>query len=297
MSLILGRVAQLDPSMVNTDTTFLTSYKAEQYKYEDALKDSKLRKILELNNHLPNNMTYRVNSLGFRGDNWDIGTDCDVTIGSSNTWGGGNYEENIYSSIIARETNRTVYNLGYPAGTSDGTFRYAFYWLPKLQPKTVYYCMPSYKRCEIIVKDTETGNKIHKHISWGERKRKQDANQWPATDQWFYKWFENDENSLLNNLKNLMAIKQLCDSIGAELKVTRPDYITIADLPQELQLQAKSGDTHKIQGGDWPIGDIGRDFKHRGAVFQQLIAQRLLNNNDYNTELDIFKDKIYDNER
>jgi hypothetical protein len=273
----------------------LTSYKGEKYKYDDALKDSKLRKILELNNHLPNNMTYRVNSLGFRGDNWDIGTDCDVTIGSSNTWGGGNYEENIYSSVIARETNRTVYNLGYPAGTADGVFRYCFYWLPKLMPKTVYYCMPSYKRCEIIEEDSATGNKIHKHISWGERKRKQDGNQWPATDKWFYKWFENDENSLLNNLKNMMGIKQLCISIGAELKVTRPDYITIADLPQALQSQAESGDTHKIQGGEWPIGDIGRDFKHRGATFQQLLAERLLNNNDYGTELSLFKEKIYEN--
>jgi hypothetical protein len=295
MSLILGRVAQLNPEMVNTDTTFLTSYPGEKYKYDDACKDTYLRRILELNNHLPNKMTYRVNSLGFRGEDWNIGTDCDVTIGSSNTWGGGNYEENIYCSVIARETKRTVYNLGYPAGTADGVFRYCFYWLPKLMPKTVYYCMPSYKRCEIIVTDKQKDTKIHKHISWGERKRKAENNQWPTTDKWYYKWFENDENSLLNNLKNMMAIKQLCDSIGAELKVTRPGYIKLTDMPKELQEQAKSGDTYKIQGGEWPIGDIGRDLKHRGATFQKLIAQRLLEKDDYKTELDLFRKTIYEN--
>ena len=289
MSLTIGRVAQLDSSMVNTNTTFLTSNQGEKDRYEAALKEVKGRKILELNNHIPNNMTYRVNSLGFRGDDWDIGTDCDVTIGSSNTWGGGNYEENLYSSVIARETNRTVYNLGYPAGTADGTFRYAMYWLPKLMPKTVYSCWPTAERLEMI--QTKDGEKMHKHISWNERPSKIEQNRWPATDQWYFKWFENPENSLLNNLKNLMAVKQLCDSIGAEFRMTRPRYIKIEHLPKALQDQ----ETISIQGGAWPIGDIARDFKHRGAEFQRLLAERLLKTSDYDGELSLLKEKIYEN--
>jgi len=140
MSLILGKVAQSDPSVCNTESTWIPSYKYEESRYNRNLLDVKRRYILEINGHIPNNMTYRINNYGFRGDNWEIGTDCDVCIGSSNTWGGGNYEENIYPTLIAKETSRTVYNLGYPAGTADGSFRYATYWLPILKPKTVYSC-------------------------------------------------------------------------------------------------------------------------------------------------------------
>lgn len=292
MSLILGRVAQLDPSMVNTNTTFLTSYKNEEEKYNSALEDSNKRRILELNGHIPNNMSYRVNNYGFRGDDWDIGTDCDVTLGNSNTWGGGNYEENIYPTLISKQTGRTVYNLGYPAGTADGVFRYAVYWLPILKPKTVYTLFPSPKRSELIRVHKETGELYHTHWSWSERNRNVRKDLWLAKETYYWKWFSNDANSLLNNLKNMLALRQICDNIGAELRLSRSYYITMADLPEEYQQQS----TYEIQDGHWPIGDIGRDFKHRGKLFHKLISERLLSTNDYDTEVNTLTEKIYGTE-
>lgn len=290
MSLILGRPAHIDRSKINTNTTFLTSYKTEEEKYNSALEDTNKKRILELNGHIPNNMTYRVNNYGFRGDNWDIGTDCDVTMGSSDTWGGGNYEEDIYPTLIAKQTGRTVYNLGYPAGTADGVFRYAYYWLNKLKPKTVYTLFPNPKRAELILRDEASGELYHKHWSWSERKRKIRDNVWPATDPYYFKWFSTDANSLLNNLKNMLALKQICDNIGAELRLSRWNYITIADLPEEYQQQS----TYEIQGGHWPIGDIGRDFKHRGKMFHKLFTERLLSTNDYEAEVNSLNERIYE---
>ena len=290
MSLILGRPAHIDRSKINTNTTFLTSYKMEEEKYNSALEDPNKRRILELNEHIPNNMSYRVNNYGFRGDDWEIGTDCDVCVGSSNTWGGGNYEENIYPTLIAKETGRTVYNLGYPAGTADGVFRYANYWLPLLKPKTVYSMFPAPKRSELIETHKESGEDWCKHMSWSERKRKVRDDVWPVNDPFYWKWFGHDANSLLNNLKNMLALRQICDSIGAELRLSRWKYITIADLPEEYQQQ----NTYEIQGGHWPVGDIGRDFKHRGKLFQKLFAQRILSVNDYDNEVNTITERIYE---
>jgi len=291
MSLILGRVAQNDFSVCNTESTWIPSYKYEESRYERNLLDPQRRYILELNGHIPNNMTYRINNYGFRGDDWEIGTDCDVCIGSSNTWGGGNYEENIYPTLIAKETGRTVYNLGYPAGTADGTFRYATYWLPILKPKTVYSCWPGNTRSELITTIGDNDEKIHKHISWEEHKRK--SGRWPTTEEHYRGWFENPENSMLNNLKNLMATKELCDNIGAEFIVTRPTFITIDDLSEEFQSQ----ECYSIsQGGGWPIGDIARDIKHRGAEFQRVLAQRLLDINEYDWVITELKENIFGEE-
>jgi len=83
---------------------------------------------------------------------------------------------------------------------------------------------------------------------------------------------------MLNNLKNLMATKELCDNIGAKFIVTRPTYITIEDLSEEFRKQ----EIYNIsQGGSWPIGDIARDIKHKGAEFQRVLSQKLLEDNDY----------------
>ena len=282
MTLYLGKTVQKDLSILNTTSTFLPTASGEEHRYNNALEDPIRRKILELNNHIPNNMNYRFNNYGFRGEDFIVGTDCDVCIGSSNTWGGGNYEENIYPSLIAKQTGRTVYNLGHPAGTADGCYRYSAYWLPKLMPKTVYSVWPAVGRTEIILSGTDelTKNKIKwaKHISKAESKRKTVEDEWPNDNsEWFGKYFGNTENSTINNLKNLHAIKQICDTIGAEFIVARPTVINLTDLSAELQAQ----DTVNIQGGAWPHGDIGRDFKHRGSEFHKLITEYLLNRNDY----------------
>ena len=271
MNLSFGKTVLTDIAECNSTIEFL--YPKEENFYKSRCEDPYLRQILELNGHYPNKLTYRINNFGFRGRDFKEDTDCDVAIGSSNTWGGGNFEENLYHNLISQKTNRIMYNLGQPAGTCDGTYRLCEYWLPILKPKTVYAVWPHYERKELLlVKDRDDVQKIiPKHMSRGESLRKEQ--KWPESGRFYNTWFHTVQNSTLNSLRNLRAIQKLCDSIDAEFKAVRPRDFVYEDLSEELKQQP----TYNVQGGPWPYTDIGRDFKHRGAHFHKLVADKLLN--------------------
>jgi hypothetical protein len=97
------------------------------------------------------------------------------------------------------------------------------------------------------------------------------------------------ENSYLNNLKNLYAVKYICEQIGANLIVARPDVITYDNLPEELKILP----TFNIQRGAWPIVDIGRDFKHPGPVWHSMFADYILENNDFDTIVKELNEKTF----
>ena len=285
MTLHLNRLAQKSNKYISTEIKFLPN-SLEEPRYNEYVNDDH-RHILKMSGHIPNTMSYRLNNYGFRGEDFTVGSDCDVAIGSSNTWGGGTHEEFIFPTLIAQRTNRTVYNLGFPAGTSDGTFRYCEYWLPKLKPKNVYACWPSPARSELVV--DHDGRKHIIHLAKSETKWKKLLNKWPANGKWFTKWFANMENSYLNNLKNLYAVKYICEQIGANLIVARPDVITYDNLPEELKILP----TFNIQRGAWPISDIGRDFKHPGPVWHSMFADYRLENNDFDVIVKELNEKTF----
>jgi len=141
---------------------------------------------------------YKFNSHGFRTDEFDerIGY---LALGCSFTEGVGLPSDSVWPTLLADKLKTHIWNLGVGGSSLDTCFRLLDYYISKMSVKGVFLLQPPDDRFEI-----HTPSEI---ISLSH------PMPLPTYETHMLKlWLSNDNNSKYNITKNLLAMKQICDS-------------------------------------------------------------------------------------
>jgi len=195
---------------------------------------------LETHNWINSAFTYKFNSHGFRCDEFTEEPSA-VFLGCSLTQGIGLPVETTWAQIVAKQLNLRCYNLGIGGASNNTAFRLAYTWLETIRPKIVVLCTASPERLELLSTDEtyELLPNTPKHH--------------PGQD--FYKhWVSNENNGILNQAKNVLAIEMLCQRLDICLIV-----VDSALLLSTMYI------------------DLARDLTHPGRRSNLAFAQHVLN--------------------
>jgi hypothetical protein len=181
-------------------------------------------------------VSYRINSSGFRGDDFIQHPDI-MALGCSITFGVGMPEHLLWHSLLG---NYTVANVSKPGASADTCYRLAQYWIPVLKPKRLIYLEPPPGRFEIL------RDKVYLP-EWC-------SYETPNGDSVWDMWAKNMSNFELNYTKNLQAIQWICLNNNVECITLVADDIEYIDLPLEK---------------------AARDGTHPGIECHQELAQKI----------------------
>ena len=187
------------------------------------------------------NIEYHIDQYGLRnGSGVDISNSI-LTLGCSYTFGTGLNVSDIWSSILAKSMNESVYNAGIPGSSNDGAFRVADYIIPKYKPLAVVLLSPFEFRYEFYDKLQPYEYSASMYTIWVDRKQEIDL--------------ASELHNKLNAKKNILAIQCLCN-----------EY----DIPfiWETVDNARAGADKN---------DLARDLLHFGKESHNLIATRFSN--------------------
>lgn len=219
-------------------------------RFRESIKDPiKYEYLKNMGWHQPGAFTYKINSAGFRGDEFDIGNDCIVTLGCSYTIGTGLPQEQVWPWILGGKLGLPVCNLAWGGTSSDTCFRLAQYWLPKLKPKHVFMLTPPRDRVDVYT----AGNQ---DLPYWETLMASDQSKIFLNDNFIKYWFSYRENQNINIEKNKLAIEMLAKNNNSGFAV--------------LDADAESS-TAKSNVG------CARDFMHAGPVGHRALAEKMLN--------------------
>jgi hypothetical protein len=197
----------------------------------------------------PNAITYRINSQGFRCDEFETTHQpCMIALGCSFTVGIGLPVECIWPSLLGQKLNLKVYNLAWGGSSADTCFRLAQYWIPALQPKLVAMLAPPRTRIELLM-DSKCQPPVEVFMPQSK------SRYFNESDVFLKHWWLNDTNGQLNNEKNTLAIKQLTLSHGAKFVSLTAD--------EEMSRSREE------------VG-YARDYMHAGPVGHVLVANKML---------------------
>jgi hypothetical protein len=149
----------------------------------------------------PDAITYRINSNGFRSEEFDPQADSMISLGCSYTIGTGLPEESTWSHLVSQALGLKNYNLAWAGTSADTCFMLADHWVPVLRPKLVVMAAPPKHRFDLI---SEKINHNHDTYLPGSEIGQAD------TDTFIKTWFLNDRNADLNNARNRLAVEGLC---------------------------------------------------------------------------------------
>lgn len=197
----------------------------------------------------PKAITYKINSQGFRSDEFEPGQDCIVALGCSFTIGIGLPFESTWPALVGKELGLKVYNLAWGGNSADTCFRMAEYWVPKLKPRAVFMLAPPVNRFELLLDSTIQPAEVfmpsieiaHNHKDF---------------DNYLKHWFTNEENARLNHKKNKLAVTALCDELN-------------------IPCQIYDANDHMA----WSREEVGyaRDRMHAGPKGHERLAKIILN--------------------
>jgi hypothetical protein len=154
----------------------------------------------------PGAISYKINSYGFRCDEFG-GKDCIVTLGCSFTMGIGLPVQDTWPQLLGKKLQITPYNLAWGGAAADTCFRLAEYWLPALRPKAVFMLTPPPSRFELIKAQQHPPVEVYMPSNSGDDSTRD-------IGSFLQHWYTMDENSRLNNTKNKLAIRALCDKLN-----------------------------------------------------------------------------------
>ena len=198
----------------------------------------------------PEAITYKINSEGFRCDEFDYETPCMISLGCSFTLGTGLPLDLIWPTLVGAATGLKVANLAWGGNSTDTCFRLAEYWIPKLYPKLVTMLAPPDNRFEILLDANEY--RLPADVIMPET----DSSLFNQSDVFIKHWHLNDENSRLNQLKNCLAVRQLCAEHNIPCLIERAQ--------DHMQYSREE------------IG-YARDYMHGGPIIHKRIAEKMLN--------------------
>lgn len=219
--------------------------------FDKLLQDPKHRAYFEKQGWLdPEAITYKINSEGFRCDEFEPDTPCIVALGCSYTVGIGLPQESIWPTLVGQALGLKVYNLAWGGSSADTCFRLANYWIPKLKPQVVCMLTPPKARLELLTDPqspyppSEVFMPMSKSIM-------------PIDKDVFLKhWIINENNHWINHERNKCAVEMLAIKNQARFA--------------NLNVDDEEACARDIVG-------YARDFMHTGPIGHQLIAEKLLN--------------------
>lgn len=182
-------------------------------------------------------ITYKLNSAGYRSDEFQ--DNSIVFLGCSITFGIGLPLESIYPTIVSAALDLPCSNLAVSGSSSDTAFRLSEYWLPKLKPKIVIMMTPDKSRLELLGKEI-TNFRVNAHS---------------MNNLFYQKWLMDEENTRLNQLKNILAVKSICTELGIKF------------LPFTVE-----------QDFCFIESDLARDLSHPGRLSHIKTAKKILSN-------------------
>jgi len=191
----------------------------------------------------PGAITYRINSDGFRSEEFDTLAGSIVSLGCSYTIGIGLPENVTWPYLVSHATGLKNYNLAWPGISADTCFMLASHWLPVLQPRWVVMAAPPKHRFDLITEDTHTPHETY-----------MPENQGDAGD-FIKNWFLNDRNAELNNSRNRLAVQGLCAELGIKC-LTYNAHDWFAKSREEVE--------------------YARDRMHAGPLGHRLFAEKII---------------------
>jgi len=222
--------------------------------FEESLKDPAKHKYLEQQGWLDRlAIQYKINSNGFRCDEFESDSDCLVALGCSFTVGIGLPENQTWPWLLGQFLNLKVYNLAWGGNSADACFRMAQYWIPKLKPRLVCMLTPPAGRIELL---TASG-------PWPPAENILPTNNTIIPDLnnsvYLKHWFGNSLNSQVNIDKNKLAVEMIAKNNNA-------DYI-VFDVDSE-----ESTRPH--------LYGYARDFLHVSGKGQSNLANKMLEHHE-----------------
>jgi hypothetical protein len=196
----------------------------------------------------PDAITYKINSEGFRSDEFEDDALCMIALGCSYTAGIGLPYEVLWPTLVGQQLGLKIYNLAWGGNSADTCFRIAQYWISQLKPTVVCMLTPPLSRLELI---TDTGTSPPVEVFLPASK----SVIFNKDDIFLKHWFLNNENAKINNIKNKLAITELCRQNNAWFcSLESNDYMS----------QSRES-----------VG-YARDYMHAGPIAHNMVADKIL---------------------
>lgn len=186
----------------------------------------------------PDCISYSFNSQGFRDDEFN-NDPAGLALGCSFTQGVGIDLDSTWHRQLSNMLDMRIWNLGVGGSATDTAYRLAEYWITHLNVKFVTMCVPDAHRFEIWRYGIPLAL-THNNTSL------------PELNDFKKVYWGDDQNSNINQTKNLLAIKQLCAQAGV------PFYYLFVR-------------TH------WRNVDPARDLVHSGRESNKMFAEDMHN--------------------
>lgn len=199
----------------------------------------------------PGAITYKFNSHGFRADEFD-GAPCLVALGCSFTVGIGLPDHVTWPRQTADALGLACANLAWGGYSADSCFRLAEFWIPELKPEYVCMLTPPRHRIELLLDNQDSADQLPIEVFLPQSQ----ISVFSANDHYLKHWFLNDQNAMINQRKNILAIQQLC----ADLRIP----CTILNAEQHVW---------------WNQGkiDCARDSMHAGPTIHNALTKKFVN--------------------
>jgi len=237
-------------SMANQELEWLPTDTKENY--ERLIQDPVHQEYFaELGWNQPKAITYKLNSYGFRADEFDGGPYM-IALGCSYSVGIGLPDSVTWARQTATVLGLKCANLSWGGYSADSCYRLAEYWIPALKPEYVCMLVPPRHRVEVLL---DTKDSSARHLSAEVFMPQSQSLLFSSNDHYLKHWFLNNDNSLINQRKNVRAIRQVC----ADLNIPCTIYNA-----EDYMCQSRE-----------EIG-YARDYMHGGPKIHNILAKKFL---------------------
>jgi hypothetical protein len=242
--------AHFGQSLANQELEWLPTDTKENY--DRLIQDPDHQKYFaDMGWDQPKAITYKLNSYGFRADEFDS-EPCMVALGCSYTVGIGLPDHVTWARQTATALELKCANLAWGGYSADSCYRLTEYWIPKLKP--VYVCMlaPPRHRVEVLLDDQDP---VIRQLPVEVFMPQSQSSLFSPNDHYLKHWFLNDENAMINQRKNILAVRQLC----ADLNIP----CTILNAEDHMW---------------WSQKEIGyaRDYMHSGPKIHDMLTKKFI---------------------
>jgi hypothetical protein len=222
---------------------WLDSDNHEVYKRNICVPE-KLELIKQFGWDNPDIITYNMNSAGFRTNEFDQESSY-IALGCSFTTGIGLPNDQIWPTLVSKQTGKQVWNLGIGGSSMDTCFRLLYNYINNLNVQAVLFLRPSGLRFEIY---------YNNRIEFAMPSKTPESTLLTNTVKL---WYADQQNEFINSTKNTLAIQALCHARNIKL-IIKDVETDMCGLPAQYPFPT------------------ARDLTHSGFVEHQECARRFI---------------------